>query len=133
MEATGVIAFLDTDVLIDYLRGNPSSREWLLGNPDIRFQIPGVTAMELVMGCRNKDDIDVVRGFLSKFDVVWPESQEFKLAFELLTQHRLAVGLNIPDCIIASMTLSRKMKLLTFNVKHFKDVLGLVVETPYSR
>ena len=39
---------LDTDVLIDCLRGLPSADEWLHKSSDQSFAIPGIVAMELV-------------------------------------------------------------------------------------
>jgi predicted nucleic acid-binding protein len=124
---------LDTDVRIDCLRGSAAAREWLERSSEESFQVPGVVAMELLWGCRNRGELDRIHHFLSSFNVIWPEASEFARAYELLGLHRLSSGLNIPDCLIAAMALARGARLYTFNLKHFGVVSGLEVQQPYSR
>ena len=126
-------ALLDTDVLVDCLRGTPSSREWLASVAGDAFQVPGIVAMEVAAGSRNKADLKVVRRFLDQFEIVWPEAGEFARAFDLLASHRLDSGLGIPDCLIASMALSRSATIYTFNARHYRVVPGLDVREPYPR
>lgn len=128
-----MITFLDTDVLIDCLRGTSSAQEWLTRAASEAFQVPGIVAMELVMGCQNQADLQRTRTFLSSFDIVWPDATEFAQAYELLTAHFLASGLSIPDCLIATMALSRSARLYTFNLRHFQVVPGLDAQAPYAR
>jgi hypothetical protein len=133
MGSLSMTILLDTDVLVDCLRGTKPAQEWLGGAANETFKVPGIVAMELVIGCRNKTELDRVQKFLGSFDVIWPEASEFALAHELLTAYYLASGLNIPDCLIAAMALSRSARLYTFNVKHFQMVAGLNVQSPYLR
>jgi len=83
--------------------------------------------MELVMGCRDGEDLKQVERFLAAFTIVWPEVPEFVAAYHLLVAHRLSSDLNIPDCLIAATALSRGARLYTFNLKHFRVVPGLDV------
>jgi predicted nucleic acid-binding protein len=64
-------ALLDTDVLVDILRGTPAAQAWLASVPTATFAIPGVVAMELVVGCRNQMELQRVQRFLSRFSVIW--------------------------------------------------------------
>ena len=80
---------LGTDVLIDCLRGTPAARVWLEQAESQAFQVPGVVAMELLMGCRNKVELERARQFLHAFDIAWPEASEFALAYELLAARHL--------------------------------------------
>jgi predicted nucleic acid-binding protein len=80
--------FLDTDVLVDCLRGTNPAREWLQNQSGERFQIPGVAAMELIWGCRDQPELQRTRNFISSFEVIWPEPSEFARAYELLAMHR---------------------------------------------
>ena len=89
--------------------------------------------MELVMGCSDRADLERIQKFLATFEIVWPETVEFAAAYQLLLTHRLSSGLSIPDCLIASMALTRAVRLYTFNLKHFQIVPGLDVRRPYSR
>ncbi|MCS6909268.1 MAG: hypothetical protein NZM11_01680 [Anaerolineales bacterium] len=64
-----MIALLDTDVLIDCLRGTPAARSWLSSNAAQSFQVPGIAAMELLMGCNNQADLERIQQFLSTFSI----------------------------------------------------------------
>jgi hypothetical protein len=124
---------LDTDVLVDCLRGTASAQAWLSRASADEFQVPGVAAMELIMGCQNNLDLQRTQKFLKAFEVVWPTADEFARAYALLTEQRLSSGLSIPDCLIAAMALARSARLYTFNRKHFQVVAGLDVVEPYTR
>lgn len=124
---------LDTDVLVDCLRGVPEARAWLNSLSREKFVVPGIVAMELLMGCRNQADIQRVQKFLKAFNIVWTESNEFSRAFDLLVRHRLASALSVPDCLIAAMALGRSLRLYTFNLKHYRIIEELDAREPYSR
>ena len=124
---------LDSDVLIDCLRGNPAAKQWLAGLASEAFGVPGVVAMELLVGCRNQNEQRQVQKFITRFQVFWPDASEFARAYDLLADHRLSSGLGIPDCLIAATALSRNAILLTFNLKHFQVIGGLKVQEPYRR
>ena len=124
---------LDTDILIDCLRGVPPARTWLESAAAEAFGIPGIVAMELLVGCRNQSEQQRVQKFLTAFPLLWPDASEFACAYELLAAHRLATGVGIPDCVIAAMALGRQTPLCTFNRKHFQVFAGLEVREPYQR
>ncbi len=124
---------VDTDVLVDCLRGTVPARAWLEQVATDSFGIPGVVAMELVMGCQDREALTQIQRFLGTFVMVWPEASEFAAAYDLLLAHRLISGLNIPDCLIAATALTRAARLYTFNLKHFQAVSGLDVQQPYER
>jgi predicted nucleic acid-binding protein len=127
------MVLVDTDVLVDCLRGTPPAKAWLERASAEVPGIPGVVAMELLIGCRNRAEIEKLQNFLSAFSIVWPDAAEFAQAYELLAEHRLTSGLGIPDCLIAAMSLIRKARLYTFNLKHFQVISGVDVQEPYSR
>ena len=126
-------ALVDTDVLIDILRGTAAAQSWLASTPTTTFAIPGVVAMELVMGCRNQVELRRVQQLLTTFSIAWPEAAEFAQAYDLLATHRLTTGLSIPDCLIAAMAVTRATTLYTFNQRHFRVIPGLDVQEPYAR
>jgi predicted nucleic acid-binding protein len=127
------MVFLDTDVLVDCLRGLPSAQEWMARSSSEEFQIPGIVAMELITGCQNRTELERTHRFLNAFDVTWPEASEFAEAYALLSEHHLASNLGIPDCLIASMAILRSARLYTFNLRHFGVIQGLDVQSPYTR
>jgi predicted nucleic acid-binding protein len=89
--------------------------------------------MELLIGCRNRAEIQHLQRFLDTFSIVWPDASEFARAYELLAEHRLTSGLGIPDCLVAAMALVRRARLYTFNSKHFRVIPGVDAQEPYSR
>lgn len=125
--------FLDTDVLIDCLRGTSEAREWLTNTETDSFQIPGIVAMELVVGCQNKVELKRTKRFLEVFEVVWPEADDFQRAYDLLSEHYRASSLSIPDCLIAAMALNRSTRLYSFNLRHFGQIDELDVKAPHER
>lgn len=124
---------LDTDILIDCLRGVPAARTWLESAATEAFGIPGIVAMELLVGCRNQSEQQRVQKFLTAFPLLWPAASEFARAYELLAAHRLATGVGSPDCVIAAMALGRHAPLCTFNRKHFQIFVGIELREPYQR
>ena len=44
---------LDTDVMVDVLRGHVPARDWLASVTLQEIGIPGLVAMELLQGCRD--------------------------------------------------------------------------------
>ena len=124
---------IDTDVLVECLRGSSAAKTWLGTLPKDAFGIPGVVAMELLMECRNQADLQQIQKFLGAFNVTWPDASEFARGYGLLPELRLSSGIGIPDCLIAAMALARGARLYTFNLKHFQVVPGLDAQQPYPR
>lgn len=127
------MVLIDTDVLVEYLRGSAEAKAWLASLQKEQFSIPGVVAMELVMGCQNKNELGLLQRFLDAFDILWPSASDFSRAFQILQDLRLTSGLGIPDCLIAGMALAQGDRLYSFNLKHFQMVPGLDVKQPYER
>lgn len=127
------MVLVDTDVLVECLRGSIAAKNWLDAYPKETFAVPGAVAMELVIGCRNQADLQQIRTFLGSFSIAWPSATEFEQAFELLATYRPSSGIGIPDCLIAATALARAARLYTFNLKHFQSVRGLDAQQPYPR
>jgi len=126
-------ALLDTDVLIDVLRGVKEAQAWLQSHANQALIVPGIVAMELLVGCKNRIEIQGCRAFLSQFPVAWTEAHEFERACEYLAAYRLQSGIGIPDCLIAAMATTRQATLYTFNVRHFRVIADLDIQQPYAR
>lgn len=124
---------LDTDVLIDVLRGVTPAKDWLARHAADTFDVPGIVAMELLMGCRNQLELRQTQAFIDSFNLVWPDAADFARAYNLMMMYRLKAALSIPDYLIAAMALARSARLYTFNSRHFSNVPGLDVQAPYVR
>ena len=58
---------LDTDILIDFFRGHPACRAWLLSVGAQPLAIPVFVAMELYAGCRDKLEQQALRQQLAPY------------------------------------------------------------------
>jgi predicted nucleic acid-binding protein len=57
------MVFVDTDVLVECLRGSAAAKNWLETFPKEAFAIPGAVAMELVISPGLPDSIRTFRPF----------------------------------------------------------------------
>ena len=64
-----------------------------------------VTQMELIVGCRNKKELNVLRSFLKQFKIVSLNESTVNKAVELLSRYRLSHGLLIADSLISATAL----------------------------
>lgn len=78
------MVLLDTDILIECLRGSEAAKDWLGALGNAPFCVTGVVAMELVVGCRNQSELQRIQKFLQVFAIVWPEAAEFDSAIVCL-------------------------------------------------
>ena len=111
---------IDTDVIIWALRGNSKAiRAISLLEHRVISQI---TRMELIVGCRSKQEINLLKRFLGDeaFKVV-PLTPEIGIRADLwLEQKNLIHGVGLADALIASTASSLGLTLFTSNAKHFR-------------
>ncbi|NOX17878.1 MAG: type II toxin-antitoxin system VapC family toxin [Chlorobi bacterium] len=120
---------IDSDVLIWYMRGNPKAKksiEKLNG-----FFISVVTYMELVQGMRNKKELALLRAALRKWNakILFINEDISAKAMFLAEQHYLSASLVLADALIASTAISNGVKLLTGNIKHYKPIKNIELES----
>jgi len=71
-----------------------------------------ITEMELVIGCRNKQELKAMKEFIAEFETMhFSEAVSLK-AGELIERHHLSHHLGIPDAIIAATALVNEAELL---------------------
>lgn len=63
---------VDTDIMIDILRGHPPAVAWLQAMANERIVVPGFVVMELLQGCRNKAEQQRIEQILNYYAVIWP-------------------------------------------------------------
>lgn len=111
---------IDTDVIVWCLRGNPKAIRQV--SRISHRAISQVTRMELIVGCRSKSEINLLKRFLSEenFQVV-SLTPEIGLRADLwLEQKNLSHGVGLADSLIAATASSLGLPLLTGNAKHFR-------------
>ena len=114
---------IDTDVLIEYLRGSPVVRRLIdeIRNGDIKAYFSTITETELYSGSRNEREdarISALLSFLMRVDV---DGNVAVVSGKLRYKYR-ARKLETPDAIIAGTAQILNVKLATFNKRHFEMI-----------
>lgn len=119
---------IDTDVLIWMTRGHAGAAARLENL--LPWRISAVTYMELVQGCRNKQELARIKKGLAMCNTeVLPITEAISnKAMELVEQYALSHSLQLGDALIAATALEHDMAVLTANAKHFGAVDKLKFE-----
>jgi predicted nucleic acid-binding protein len=125
---------LDTDIVIDVLRGYFFAIDWLRSlDDDEEILLPGLVVMELIQGCKNKAEVQALRRFVADFEVVWPSSEACDQALTIFAHFSLSHGLGLLDALIGQMSVDLGLPLHTFNQKHYAVIPGLETIQPYKK
>jgi predicted nucleic acid-binding protein len=124
---------VDTDVMVDIMRRHSPAVAWLdsLGVEEVG--IPGLVAMELLQGCRNREEQQQLESFLRPYQRYWPSLQDCTRAFDDFAAYYLSHGLGILDSLIAETAVGLNTELATFNTRHYSIVVTLQSLQPYAR
>lgn len=125
---------VDTDVLIDFLRGRAEAKEFIAEAWGRRSSLhyATVTVTELFAGIRSGEE-DAVESLLTTMVSIPLTNSIAKDAGDYLRQFRSqGITLSVPDTIIAASAKSVGADLATLNTKHF-PMSDIVVLKPYSK
>ena len=122
---------LDTDVMVDILRGYEPAKKWL--NSVQEIGIPGIVAMELIQGCQNTKEQRQLEKALSAYQLYWLDEDSCNDALASFSAHHLSDNIGLLDALIAETAISANAELATFNVKHYRVLKGLRSIQPYER
>jgi predicted nucleic acid-binding protein len=124
---------LDTDVLIEILRGDSRAGEWLASVESLVLGIPVIIWMEILVGARDKQE---QRGFIQQlagYTILHLKAGDSDRARQWFEQFHLSHGVGILDCLIAAIPLRLAKPFYTFNLKHFHVIPRLEAKAPYER
>ena len=124
---------VDTDVLIDALRGDNRARAWLATIEPQVLGIPVLVWMEILLGVRDKREQQVVSQELARYVILHLESSDSQNAQQWFGRFHLSHGIGIMDCLIAAIAVRVGKPFYTFNLKHFQVIPGLDARAPYER
>ncbi|HPA47642.1 MAG TPA: type II toxin-antitoxin system VapC family toxin [bacterium] len=123
---------IDTDILVDALKGNERSKQFLYQQrTGGTIQISVITAMELIRGCRNAGELRSLLDFLDTFSVLPIGPVATQKSYQWMVSYSLSHGLQIPDALIAGTAVEHDLTLFTGNTRHFRMIPEIVVEQPY--
>lgn len=112
---------VDTDILIDVANNDATAKARLTTESQTSsLAVSTVTVMELIVGCRNKSELQTLNRFLSQFQILTLTNQISDRATQLLQDYFLSHGLLIADALIAATAIENQIPLLSKNQRDFR-------------
>ena len=112
------IVFIDTNIVIEYLKNNEEVFVCLNGYDTI--YINDVVIMELYQGARDKRESNFIKKKILKFEVLNMSQEIVSLGREILDRYTLSHNTKIMDALIASTVIMYSIDLYTLNKKDFR-------------
>ena len=124
---------IDTDILIDHLRGFPPAKIFLnlFYENTMRGLISTITVMELLSGKSAAEE-----GRRTKITKLFSLFKAVNVTFaiaEKAGELRRTYSPNPIDSVIAATALSVNCKLVTCNTSHYQVIKGLLLWKPYDK
>lgn len=105
---------VNTDILIDVANNDATAKARLTAeSQNATLAVSTITVMELVVGCRNKSELQILNRFLSQFQIFTLTNTISDRATELLQTYFLSHGLLIADALIAATAIENKIPLIS--------------------
>ena len=126
-------ALLDTDVLVEVLRGRSEAVSWLSSRPASTAGVPVIAWMELIQRARDHGERDRIMNQLAPHSIAHLETGDSQAASTWFAAYWFSHKIGILDCLIAAIAVRLSAPLYTFNTAHFRVIPGLDVRSPYER
>jgi|LGVF01.2.fsa_nt_gb predicted nucleic acid-binding protein len=124
---------IDTDIIIDHLRGEEKARDFLRqiksGGSDILYSV--ITKAELYPGVRPKEVKKVAR-LLSSMEEVRIDGEIAVDAGRYRNKFYSSHGLLLPDALIAASAKKAGAVLITLNKRHY-PMKDIKIQVPYQK
>lgn len=121
---------IDTDVLIEYLRGRSEAVAYLEGlTADLHISV--ISVAELFAGVRGEDEEKSLKQLLLAFVVLPVAEKTARIGGLYRRAYGRSHGAGLADALIAATAEEHGADLVTFNRRHFLMVSRLTV--PYDR
>jgi predicted nucleic acid-binding protein len=115
------VILVDSDVLIEHLRGRTAARDWLVSARQSSgpLAISVVSLTEIAGGMRQPQTREVMRllGSMQRFEVT--EQVAWRAATFMQEYPRSHSGIGLGDYLIAATALAEGLELATLNISHY--------------
>lgn len=123
---------IDTDILIDYLRGIPQAIKFLENALiNCRCYISTITIAELYVGVRGDEEQQVLDHFIKEFQIAVVSEKVAQQGGLYRRDYGKSHGVGLADALIAATTEELSVQLITLNKKHY-PMLN-TVHVPYRK
>ncbi len=105
----------DTNILIDYIKGVPETRNIFITYPAPMISI--VTWIEVMVGVNDMVNQELVKDFFLRFHIVNIDQKISEITVSLRKQHKI----KLPDALIWASAKAHNATLITRNTKDFSE------------
>ena len=121
----------DTNILIEIYRKNPTVISVVESIACYsRIVISDVTRAEILVGARNKREMQILVKELGQVQCLPIKSEISDYAIQLLITYHLSHGLDFHDALIASTAIHYDIELYTLNVRDFSFISNIKLYVP---
>jgi predicted nucleic acid-binding protein len=123
---------VDTDVWIDYLRGQPQAVKFVAALPE-RAWISAVSVAELHVGVREGAEREALALLISTLEVADLTAEIAARGGLLRRDFGRSHGVGLNDALIGATALELELQLVTLNVKHYPGLEKQQIKKAYSK
>ena len=117
---------VDTDILIDASRRIEAALERLeREEQSSTLAISTITQMELMVGCRDREELQKLKRFLQRYQIIAVSATISASAVELMETYFLSHGLLIADAFVAATAIALNIPLSSKNQRDYRFTQGL--------
>ena len=120
----------DTDILVDFLRGNPFAVSFISENAD-RVILSAIVVAELYAGVKGDAELSSLDNFVSLFRVVPVTAAIARAGGMYKNAFSKSHGVGLADAIIAATAESERAEIKTLNIKHYP--MFKTLKPPYKK
>lgn len=117
------LVLVDTDILIDVAAQNADAIDCLKHfEGKSTLAVSAVTELELLVGCRNKAELQNTDRLLERFQILSLNEQISNGAVSLIRKYRLSHGLLLADALIAATAIAVDCEFVSKNQRDYRFV-----------
>jgi predicted nucleic acid-binding protein len=124
-----VSCLVDTNIIIDLLRGYPLALTWLASQS--QPAVCRVVYIEVIQGAEDKRKQQDALRLLKRFAMVEHTQADFIWATRQVIRHSLAHRVDVTDALIAAPAYRLNLPFYTRNDKHFLPMIPTLLNVPY--
>ena len=121
---------LDTNILVEYLRGRYKAAQYLENLKGYLF-ISSISVAELFVGLKTEEEQSRLEQFLISFQVIPVDEKIAKVGGLIRRDYAPRYGTSLADSLIAATAQIYNATLVTFNIRHFPMLTQ--IHLPYHR
>ncbi len=121
---------VDSDIIIEISRGNKKASVLLTRyKKEYTLCVSAVTRYEVIVGCRNKQEMNFILKLLEKFITISLNEEISRITDDLIINNTLSHNLQLADALIASTAIYHSASLISRNQKDFRYIDDLKLLT----